>query len=200
MPILEQLKIHFRAYVWKHVLSMLLGLMFLKEAKTLSALQQQESVPTLSRTLNRYQWPLEELIATRRSMISAALKKRRTKRGRPPFIYLILADTVVSKRGKKLPALGFHFSSTEERVVRGWDWVFAVVRVGWLTVPWDWRCYVNERFSEEEDFQRRTELAAELIRSFAPPWESRVVVLVDSAYCCASVIRAAQERGFPVVG
>ena len=94
---------------------MLLGLMLRKEAKTLTALQQQESVSTLSRTLNLYEWPLDELIATRRSLISAALKKRRTKPGRPSFIYLILDDTVVSKRGKKFPALRFHFSSTEER-------------------------------------------------------------------------------------
>ena len=170
MPILEELQRHFQSYVWKHVLSMLLGLMLLKEAKTLTALQQQESVPTLSRTLNVYQWPLDKLIATRRSLISAALKQRRTKRGCPPFIYLIPDDTVVSKRGKKLPALGFHFSSTEERVVRGWDWVFAALRVGSLTMPWDWRRYVNERFSEAEDFHKRTELACELIHSFTPPW------------------------------
>ena len=54
---------------------MLLGLILLKEAKMLSALQQQESVPTLSRTLNLYEWPLDELIATCRSMISAALEE-----------------------------------------------------------------------------------------------------------------------------
>jgi hypothetical protein len=148
---------------------MLLGLMLLKEAKTLTALQHQESVPTLSRTLNLYPWPLEELSAVRRSLITQALKRRRKKRGRPPFVYLILDDTVIPKRGKNLPALGFHFSPGEDRVVRGWDWVFAAVRVGSLTVPWDWRAYVNERFSEEEDFQKRTELAGELIRAFVPP-------------------------------
>ena len=200
MPILEQLQNHFSAYVWKHVLSMLLGLMLLREAKTLTALRGPESVPTLSRTLNVYEWPLEELRAARRSLIVRALQKRRKKRGRPPFLYLILDDTVVPKRGKKLPGLGLHFCPSQERVVRGWDWVFAAVRVGSLTVPWDWRCYVNARFSEEEAFRKRTERAVELIRAFEPPPGSRVVVLVDSTYCCASVIRAAQERGFPVVG
>jgi SRSO17 transposase len=174
--------------------------MLLKEAKTLTALQHQESVPTLSRTLNVYPWPLEELIALRRSLITQALQRRRKKRGRPPFVYLILDDTVLPKRGKKLPALGFHFSPSQDRVVLGWDLVFAAVRVGSLTVPWDWRLYVNERFSEEEDFHKRTELAAELIRTFEPPLGRRVIVLVDSTYCCAPVIRAACERGFPLVG
>jgi len=179
---------------------MLLGLMLLRETKTLTALRCQESVPTLSRTLNRYVWPLEELSRTRRSLITQALKKRRKRRGRPPFVYLILDDTVVAKRGKKLPALGFHFSPSQERVVRGWDWVFAAVRVGSLTVPWDWCCYVNERFLEEETFRKRTELAAERIRTFKPPWEGRVIVRVDSTYCCAAVLEAARERGFPLVG
>ncbi|WP_448595667.1 hypothetical protein [Thermoflexus hugenholtzii] len=84
--------------------------------------------------------------------------------------------------------------------MRGWDLVFAAVRVGSFTAPWAWRCYVNERFSEEEDFRKRTELAAELIRSFGLPLESRVMVLVDSTYCCSPVVWAAHQRGFPVVG
>ena len=201
MQALEHLRTHFQAYVWKHVLSILVGLMLLRGVKTLTALQGEESVPTLSRTMNLYQWPLEELRATRRQLIAHALQRHyRRRRGRRPILYLILDDTVVPKRGKKLPQLGFHFSSSEDRVVRGWDLVFAALRVGSFTAPWDWRCYVNERFSEEEDFRKRTELAAELIRTFQPPLESRVIVLVDSTYCCAEVIRAAHKRGFSVVG
>ncbi|MGQ9477847.1 MAG: hypothetical protein ACUVRH_05105 [Candidatus Bipolaricaulia bacterium] len=74
------------------------------------------------------------------------------------------------------------------------------MRAGSLIMPWDWRSYVNERFSEEEDFHKRTELACELIRSFAPPVKGRVILLVESAYCCAEVIWAAHQRGFPMVG
>ena len=200
MLILQQLQNHFQGYVWKHVLSMLVGLMLLREAKTLTALQHHESLPTLSRTLNVYEWPLDKLRALRHSLITQALVRLRQKRGRPHFLYLILDDTVVPKRGKKLPALGFHFSPSEDRVVHGWDWVFAAVRVGSLVVPWDWHCYVNERFLEEEDFQKRTELACELIRSFEPPVRGRVIVLVDSVYCCAAVIEAVQARGFTLIG
>jgi len=174
--------------------------MLLREAKTLTALKCHESLPTLSRTLNAYQWPLEELMATRRSVIQRTLAKRRKRRGRPHFLYLILDDTVVRKRGRKLPALGFHFSPSEDRVVHGWDWVFAAVRVGSLFVPWDWRSYVNERFLQEEDFQKRTELACELIRSFEPPVPGWVIVLADSVYCCTAVIQAVQARGFTLIG
>ncbi len=78
--------------------------------------------------------------------------------------------------------------------------VESVGETGWEVVPWDWRGYVNERFLEEEAFRKRTELAAEMIRTFEPPPGSRVVVLVDSTYCCAPVLEAARERGFPVVG
>ena len=48
MQALEQLKALSKSYVWKHLLSMLLGLMLLREAKTLTALRYQESVATLS--------------------------------------------------------------------------------------------------------------------------------------------------------
>lgn len=201
MQVLEQLKTHFQAYVWTHVLSILIGLMLLKQVKTLTALQGNESVPTLSRTMNVYEWPLEELRATQRALITQALRKHyRRRRGRQPMVYLILDDTVLPKRGEKLPLLGFHFSPSQDRVVRGWDLVFAAVHVGSFTAPWDWRCYVNARFSEEVDFRKRTELAAELIRLFEPPLAGRVIVLVDSTYCCGAVIRAAHKRGFSVVG
>jgi len=55
------------------------------------------------------------------------------------YSYLILDDTVVPKQGKKLPQLGFHFSSSEDRVVRGWDLVFAALRVGFLKSSPRWR-------------------------------------------------------------
>jgi hypothetical protein len=48
--------------------------------------------------------------------------------------------------------------------------------------------------SEEEDFHKRTELAAELIRAFEP-LPGRRVVLVDNTYCCRLVIEAVRERG-----
>jgi len=201
MLVLDQLKTHFQAYVWKHVLSILLGLMLLREAKTLTALQSTESVPTLSRTLNVYTWPLEEVKAARLQLIRAALQHHSEhSRGPKPPVYLILDDTVLPKRGKNLPYLGFHYASSQDRVVRGYDLVCAAVRVGSFTAPWDWRCYVNECFLAEEDFRKRTELAAELLRGFVPPLEGKVIVLADSTFCCAPVIRAAHERSFAVVG
>ena len=201
MRALEALQAHFQGYVWKHVLSMVMGLMLHEGPPTLTALQTTQSIATLSRTLNVYPWPLQEMIAWRQRQIIEALHQRfRHRRGRRPTVYLILDDTVVAKRGKKLPKLGFHFAPTLDRVVCGWDLVFAAVRVGKVTVPWTWRCYVNERFCEAEAFQKRTELAVELIGAFAPPLTSRVVVLVDSAYCSTAVIEAVKARGFTMVG
>lgn len=201
MRILEELQAQFQDYVWKHVLSMLLGLMLLKGPKTLSALLCQESLPTLSRTLNRYPWSLEQWVALRQRATSQALQAQHLKGpGRRPVVYLILDDTVVPKRGLHLPQLGFHFCPVQDRVVRGWDLVFAALRVGQLTVPWTWHCYVNERFTQEEDFRKRTELAARLVEEFESPWPARVVVLADSVYCCKRVLEAAERRGFVMVG
>jgi hypothetical protein len=96
MPVFDQLKTYFQSYVWKHVLSIPLGLMLLRQAKTLTALQATESVPTLSRTLNVYEWPLEPVKTTRRRLITQALQHHsRHRRGPKPAVYLILAGLSV---------------------------------------------------------------------------------------------------------
>ena len=99
-------------------------------------------------------------------------------------------DTMVEKREGELPKLGFHFASSLDKGVR----------VGKVTVPWTWCCYVNQRFCEEESFQKRTEFAVELVEAFVPPLASPVVVLADSAYCSGAVIEAVTARGFTLVG
>ncbi|MGQ9477846.1 MAG: hypothetical protein ACUVRH_05100 [Candidatus Bipolaricaulia bacterium] len=72
--------------------------------------------------MNVYAWPLEGLIATRRQLITHALQKHhRRRRGRRPTVYLIIDNTIVPKRGEKLPQLRLHFSPSQDRVVRGWD-------------------------------------------------------------------------------
>ena len=63
MRALEALQAHFQGYVWKHVLSMLMGLMLQEGSPTLTALQATQSVATLSRTLNRYLWPSDSSIS-----------------------------------------------------------------------------------------------------------------------------------------
>ena len=69
--------------------------------------------------MGRCQALMEELIATRRQLITQALQQRYHRRyGRPPVVYLILDDTVLPKRGKKLPELGFHFAPSEGLIIR----------------------------------------------------------------------------------
>lgn len=95
MRALEALQAHFQGYVWKHVLSMLMGLMLGEGRPTLTALQATQSVATLSRTLNRYPWPLGALIAWRQRRIGEAMQQRfQHQRGRRPTVYLIVDDTV----------------------------------------------------------------------------------------------------------
>jgi hypothetical protein len=105
MPILERLQNHFQGYVWKHVLSMLVGLMLLREAKTLTALKYHESLPTLSRTLNVYPWPLDELRAVRRALITQALN-RLTSAGQRAWE--VPEETIASLQGLEIPVVIVH--------------------------------------------------------------------------------------------
>jgi len=194
MPTLEQLKALFKSYVWKHLLSMVPGLMLLRGTKTLAALRLKEGVATLSlsRTLNSYPRPPVDHQGPAQAPWPSAGPQAC---GLPhPRRYC------GPQAGEKPPGVGFHFCPSQGRVVQGWDLVFAAVRIGHLTVPWDWRGYVNERFCEDEDFRKRTELVSELVRIFEPPVGSRVIVVVDSTYCCKPVIETAVARGFTVIG
>jgi hypothetical protein len=46
----------------------------LDQLKTRTAWHSSESIPTLSRTLNVYEWPLEQVQASRRQLIREALQ------------------------------------------------------------------------------------------------------------------------------
>jgi hypothetical protein len=190
----------FSRYSWPLFLSMLVGLLTVATHKTLSSLAQTHSISALSRFLNRYRWPAALLRTYRQQLITQQIHKRYLKkRGRRPTIYLILDDTVIPKRGQHFPGLGLHYSATQRQVTPGHDLVFAFLVVGTRGAPWDWRLYRNCRF-DPHSYRKKIVLAIELLQSFALPYPGRVRVLVDSFYCCQQLIRAAQARGFGVVG
>ncbi|MFQ5795307.1 MAG: hypothetical protein ACE5JP_09695 [Candidatus Bipolaricaulia bacterium] len=76
--------------------------------------------------------------------------------------------------------------------------MIAAIGVGDIVAPWDWRTYVNQRFVKEADFRKQTELAAELIQTFEPPYggQAKVVVVVDCSLLTEPVIQAAIACGY----
>jgi len=188
-------KAQLSAYGWRSLLSMALGMWIAEGKKTLAALTYLVSEEALSRFFNGERWPKEEIHKLRKQMSEELIRSWYGGRGRPPIIYLILDGTVLPKRGKQLPKLGWHYDSRIDGLRWGQKLVLLVLRVGELALPWDWRAYVNKERCQEADFQKSTEQAVEMIKGFRPPSPGEVVVVADSCFCVEPVIRAVVGGG-----
>jgi hypothetical protein len=179
---------------------MALGMWITEGKKVLAALTYLVSLGALSRFFNGEGWPFQAIREWRRQLSEELIGAWYGGRGRPPLLYLILDGTVLPKRGRQLPKLGWHYDSRTDGLRWGQKLILLVLRVGELALPWDWRAYVNRERCLEADFQKSTEQAVELIRAFRPPRAGEVVVAVDSSLCVAAVIEATVEEGYTLVG
>ncbi len=74
----------------------------------------------------------------------------------------------------------------------------ATIHVRDITIPFGIRMYVKEEDCKEMDlpFRRLTELAADLIKTFAASEGVEIIVLFDTYYLCPVVIKACRDKGF----
>ncbi len=177
----QRFRAHLTAYGWRCLLSMALGMWIAEGKKVLAALTYLVSSGALSRFFNGERWPAGLIEQERRRLSEELIGKWYGGRGRPPLLYLILDGTVLAKRGEQLPQVGWHYDSRIDDLRWGQELILAVLRIGELALPWEWRVYVNRERCAEADFQESTEQAIELIESFAPPRPGRVAV--DSSLC-----------------
>jgi hypothetical protein len=122
------------------------------------------------------------------------LKKRES-------VYLIIDDSKKSKRGKKMEAVGWLHDHVSGRSLWGHQYIKAMISVRGHTIPFGVRLYVKKQDCHrlQVPFQKVTQLAAELIRSFQPPEGLKVIVVFDTYYLCPLVVRACQAQRFHFV-
>jgi SRSO17 transposase len=116
-------------------------------------------------------------------------------------IYLILDDSTRRKHGKRMEAVGNIRDSLTGCIVKGHQYVIAVLRVGDYTIPFGVELYVKQEQCPGLGlpFRKTTEMAAELIRAFEAPKGVKVVVLFDNFYLCPKVKQACEQKGFHYV-
>jgi len=142
--------------------------------------------------LNVARWEPEKLLHTAALGLLETVAPPRDK-----TLFLILDDSVIPKRGRKMEAVGWLHDSTGGGKVRGHDLIFSVLRAGEVTIPWGFRPYVKKQDTRKlgVPFRKVTELAAELIRTFEVPDGWNVVVLFDTFYLCQRVVNACRGKG-----
>jgi len=183
------------SYGWRCLLSMALGMWIAEGKKVRAALTYLVSEGALSRFFGGDRWPSQTIREGRKQLSEEWIELWYGGRGRPPLLYLLLDGRVLAKRGEQLPQVGWHYDSRIDGLRWGQKLILAVLRIGELVLPWEWRVYVNRERCGETDFRKSTEQAIERIESFVPPRPGRGVVAVDSSLCTREVIQAAVRKG-----
>jgi SRSO17 transposase len=175
------------------------------------------SVASLSRFLAEAPWDaravatrwcrrVREQVAPEVAALHAEQRAARPRRrGRPKATrvtgYLIGDDSTLHKRrGKKMEALGKHYSTTERRVLTGHSLVQALYVVAGRRCPLEPQLYRQKAVCEAEgvEFASKGDLMAERIRTFEPAANTHTHVLLDSWYSAKRIWATAKARGFSI--
>ena len=126
--------------------------------------------------------------------------RRLHRQGEP--IYLIIDDTQVLKRAKKMDAVGKLFHHASGKYGMGHTILKASLHYRGVTLPWASCLYVKQAHAAKLNvpFAKITELAAQVVRDADLPAEAKVTVLFDAYYLCSTLVRAVEARGWHYIG
>lgn len=207
----------------KYFVTVLLALLLCEDRRTLCGLLRSVadriSLCGLSRFFSRSPWSeervaecwLERFRNQQAPFVEAEHQRQRACRprrpGRPAATlvtgYLIVDDSVhVKPRGCRMGGLGYHYSSTERRQVRGHCLFGSLYVLGERRCPLQPRLYVTRETCEKDGrpFKSKVDLARETVASFEPVPGAHTHVLCDCWYTCKALWRTARARGFDISG
>jgi SRSO17 transposase len=141
-------------------------------------------------------WDPEELLRKKAYELLARLKPRKGD-----IIYLIIDDSKKQKRGKDMEGVSIFYDSSTDSYFLAHKFVKATLKFRGHVIPFAIRLYVKKEECPqlELEFKKLTQLAAQIIREFAPPRGVKVRVLFDSYYMCHTVVKACRKKGFRFV-
>lgn len=140
--------------------------------------------------LSRADWDPVSLLTEETRRI---LRRMRPRSGET--IYLLLDDTRIVKRGKKMEGLCKLWDHARQCFAYGHIVVTAAILFRGVVLPWRLELWESAK-SARHRFRKLTHIAADLIRQFTPPAGVKVRVLFDAFYLCPAVVRACESRGF----
>ena len=140
--------------------------------------------------LSRAEWEPVSLLTAQVARILAQMKPRAGE-----TIYLLIDDTRIVKRGRKMEGVAKLWDHTHQCFAHGHTVVTAAILFRGVVLPWRLELWQAKKSSGRK-FRKLTQIAADLIREFAPPAGVRVRVLFDAMYLCPAVVRACESREF----
>lgn len=135
-------------------------------------------------------WQASAVIASRAWDVIASMKPQRGE-----SIYLVIDDTRIKKRGKKMQGVSKVWDQKSHAFFHGHIVVMAAILFRGVTIPWAVDLWIPKK-QAKKSYRKLTHIAASMINAFSSPWELKVRVLFDSAYLAPPLIRACESRGF----
>jgi SRSO17 transposase len=166
---------------------------------------ERRSRQAISNFLTVAEWNAPELLQ------QTALDQLQALGFRPgDTLYLVVDDTQKRKRGKLMAAVSKIFLHAEKVYANGHTILGCALSYRGVLIPCAvrlWASKVSCQKSQAEadpidrlSFRTITGMAADVIQALQLPDAAKAIVLFDSYYLCAEVIRACERRGFSYVG
>ncbi len=109
--------------------------------------------------------------------------------------YLILDDTRIAKRGKKMEYVSKIWDHKQQAFVRGHVALTAAVLFRGVVLPWRVELW-KPKGHPGPRYRKLTDMAAAMVKAFDAPAGVKVRVLFDAFYLCPTVTRACAGKGF----
>ena len=178
------------AHLWTLVLAMLINLRSTKLVHLSRVAPRSTHRTGHGSFLNRADADAPALLEERSCAALAAMKPRAGE-----TLYLILDDHRMAKRGKKMARISKIWDHKSQKFVHGHIVLFAAVLFRGVVLPW--RLHLQKPKGQPGPrYRKLTDLAAQMIREFAPPAGVKVRVLFDAFYLSPLVTRACESKGF----
>lgn len=193
-PLFRRLRSSLSKAQWFHLRALVLALLLTTRKAKLVHLAGVLP-PSRHRTsygvfLHHSDWDPVPLLAGQALQILRGMKPQRGE-----VVYLLLDDTRIVKRGKKMEGVCKLWDHAHQRFGYGHTVVTAAILFRGVVLPWRLELWEAEK-SAGRRFRKLTHIAAALIREFVPPSTVKVRVLFDAFYLCPVVVRTCESRGF----
>lgn len=189
-----------------YVQEIVLAIAFLFQPKSnvvMSSIDRfRRSRQSFDKFFNRDSWSCQDFLAT---MALVTLRSLGWREGEP--LCVVIDDTQIEKRGKKMEGVSKTFLHSEKRFADAHTVVTCALVYNGFTIPYGMRLFLSEQafaqLATKDGWTKRpkmTELAAELIASLRLPTSSQIVVLFDKYYLASNVVEACVSRGYYYIG
>ena len=121
------------------------------------------------------------------------IQSMRPQAGEP--IYLMIDDTRIKKRGKKMEGVSKIWDQKSHAFVHGHIVIMAAILFRGISIPWSIDLWIPKA-QAGTNYRKLNQIAASMINEFPSRFGLEVRVLFDAAYLAPPVIRACESKGF----